>query len=136
EPENVKMEWVHSKLKQFEEFVRHYNPDGMLYLGFDIARKKDLSEITLTERIQKIKITRMIIILEKMKFWVQERLLWILLNHRKMHRGCIDETGIGAMLAERAQDKFGELKVEGVTFTPKSKSEMAFITKRNFEDRT
>ena len=51
-----------------------------------------------------------------------------------MKRCCIDSTGIGKQLAERAQEQFG-WKVEGVHFTAALKEEMAFDLRTAFEER-
>ena len=60
--------------------------------------------------------------------------LYRLLNFRQVKRVCIDATGMGMQLAERAKERFG-YKVEPVTFTPAVKEELAFSLRRDFEDR-
>jgi len=107
---------------------------GDLYLGMDVARKRDLSVQWLDEEIDGIAWTRAAIDLAKTPFWVQEKILLALLSHPKMRRGCIDETGIGAQLAEKAKDVFGESKVEGIPFTSANKEVLATVIKNRFED--
>ena len=51
-------------------------------------------------------------------------------------RVCIDNTGIGMQLAERAQEKFGSYKVEPVTFTGPVKEQLAYPLRAAFEDKT
>ena len=51
-----------------------------------------------------------------------------------MRRCCIDATGLGMQLAERAQDKFGKYRVEGIAFTGPVKEELAYPLKAAFED--
>ena len=112
-------------------------PVGNLFLGFDIARRKDLSAIGVFEQIGRIKILRGYFILVKMKFWVQREVLFSLLHHPKLYRACIDETGIGMQLAEEAVDEFGEYKVEAINFAAGTiRSEMAFYVKNEMEDRS
>lgn len=108
---------------------------GDLYLGFDIARKKHLSVITVFEKLGDVKYTRNIIELKNMKFSHQEEVLYKILGHKRLRRACIDQTGIGMQLAEKAQDKFGKHKVEGITFTGAMKEELAYNLYTTFEDR-
>jgi phage FluMu gp28-like protein len=108
---------------------------GDLYLGFDIGRKKDLSVIWLDQKINGILQTAAVIELKRQPFFVQEQVLHTLLSLKNLRRACIDETGIGAQLAEGAQDAFGTHKVEAVTFSTSSKESLATGLKQNFEDR-
>jgi phage FluMu gp28-like protein len=107
---------------------------GDLYLGFDIGRKKDLSVIWLDQKVNGILRTAAVIELKRQPFFVQEQVLHTLLSLKNMRRACIDETGIGAQLAEGAQDLFGATKVEAVTFTVANKESLATGLKQNFED--
>ena len=49
-------------------------------------------------------------------------------------RACIDATGMGVQLAERARQKFG-WKVEPVNFTAAVKEELAFGLRADFEEK-
>ena len=60
--------------------------------------------------------------------------LYRLLKLPQVKRACIDATGMGMQLAERARERFG-WKVEPITFTPAVKEELAFGLRRDFEDR-
>jgi len=51
-----------------------------------------------------------------------------------MRRACLDATGLGMQLAERARQRFG-WKVEPVTFTAAIKEEMAYRLRAAFEDK-
>lgn len=105
-----------------------------LFLGMDIGRKRDFSVIWLDEKINGLLRTVAVIELKKMPFFVQEQVLQGLLSLPGVRRGCIDETGIGAQLAEDAQTICGSGKVEAVSFTPGNKEAMAVGLKQNFED--
>lgn len=107
---------------------------GDLYLGFDVARKRDLSVIWVDEMKAGVAWTRAVIEMAKQPFFVQKRVLFHLLNLPSMRRGCIDQTGLGMQIAEEAVNKFGEHKVEGIDFTVASKEAMATGLKQNFED--
>jgi len=63
-----------------------------------------------------------------------ENQLFPLLALPQLKRACIDDTGMGAQLAERARERFG-WKVEPVRFTAPKKEELAFALRRDFEDR-
>jgi phage FluMu gp28-like protein len=107
---------------------------GELYLGFDVGRKKDLSVIWLDQKINGMLRAAAVIELKRQPFFIQEQVLHSLLSLKALRRACIDETGIGAQLAEGAQDLFGSTKVEAVTFSTASKESMASGLKQNFED--
>lgn len=108
---------------------------GELYLGFDVARRRDLSVIWLDEVIGDLARSRAVIDLKKQPFGVQRLVLFSLLRLPQMRRACIDETGIGMDLAEKAVELFGEHLVEPVTFTAKSKEALATGIRKSFEDR-
>jgi phage FluMu gp28-like protein len=63
-----------------------------------------------------------------------EETLYRLLRLRQVKRACIDATGLGAQLAERAAERF-EWKVEPITFTAPMKEELAFGLRADFEER-
>ena len=108
---------------------------GDLFIGFDIGRKKDLSVIWLDQKINGILQTAAVVELKRQPFFVQEQVLHSLLSLKGCRMACIDETGLGAQLAEGAQDLFGRHKVEAVTFTVGNKESLATGLKQNLEDR-
>jgi phage FluMu gp28-like protein len=107
---------------------------GDLYGGFDVARHRDMSLIWLDEMVGDTARCRGVVNLTKQTFGVQKLVLFAVLKHPRMRRCCIDETGLGAMLAEEAVTMFGSL-AEGVTFTNASKEALAVGIKRSFQDR-
>lgn len=106
---------------------------GDLYIGFDVARHKDLSVISIFEKLGCVFYLRKIIELEKVLFRNQKTVLYTLLRHPKTRRCCIDSTGIGAQLAEDASIDFKHI-AEALTFTNKSKEELAFGLLYAFQD--
>jgi phage FluMu gp28-like protein len=108
---------------------------GDLFVGMDIGRKKDLSVIWIDAEINGVLRTIAAIELKKQPFYIQEQVLWTILSRPEFRRACIDETGIGAMLAERAQDRFGKQRVECIPFTAANKEALAIGLKQNIEDR-
>lgn len=111
------------------------NISGDLYVGMDIGRKKDLTIITVLEKLDTVKYMRKCITLEKMRFREQKRILYTILRHKNFRRAAIDATGIGAQMAEDAQIDFGKSRIDAMTFTGKSKEDMAYNMLMEMEDR-
>lgn len=110
-------------------------PPGELLLGLDIGRRRNLTVIWLLARRGLPWETFAVIDLARAPFGVQERVLWSLLTTLPVRRACIDATGLGMQLAERAVEKFGEHRVEPVTFTGAAKEALAVRLKTDLEDR-
>lgn len=105
-----------------------------LYLGVDVGRKKDFTCIWVNSLEGGRHLCRRLITLQKMKFSAQEEILYRLLALPGMRRCCIDATGLGMQLAERAQETFGTYRVEAVQFTGPVKEALAYPVKAAFED--
>lgn len=112
------------------------NCAGDLYVGVDVGRDNDLTVIWVVEKLAGMLFTRRVEVLRKMRFSTQEAVLYSLLSLPKMRRACIDQTGLGRQFAERAQERFGKYRVEGVPFTVQSKEKMAYPLRAKFEDKT
>lgn len=104
------------------------------YCGIDIGRRHDLTSLYVIERVAGLSLTRARIDLLKMPFSQQEAIVypWI----EACDRTCIDASGLGMQFAERAQERFGSYKVEGVTFTAAVKERLAYPVRAAFEDRS
>ena len=109
---------------------------GDVYLGFDVARKNDLSVIFVLEKSFNALITRQIIALKNTPFHKQREILFSLLNRQNVRRICIDASGLGMNLAEDALAYFGQYKVEPITFTNPVKEELATNLRIAFEGHT
>lgn len=108
-------------------------PGGTLYLGVDIGRKRDLTVLWVWERVGNVLWTVAVVELHQVRFRYQFRWLQYLLplvSHAE-----IDETGIGAQLAEDAEDDFTADKVTKVPFTEQAKKELAVGMKNTLEDQ-
>jgi len=108
--------------------------DGHLYVGFDVARKRDLSVIWVDEIREGLALTRAVIELARQPFFIQKRILFAILAHPNMRRACIDQSGLGMQMAEEAIDRFGTYKVEGIDFTAANKEALATGLKQAIED--
>jgi phage FluMu gp28-like protein len=113
----------------------HGSPLGDLYLGVDVGRNKDLTVMWLIERIAGVQFTRKIVELQNVKFSAQEDSLYALLELHNVRRVCIDATGLGMQFAERAAEKFGSYRVEGIKFTGPVKEQLAYPVRSAFEDK-
>lgn len=107
-----------------------WNPENA-YLGMDIGRHRDLTEIHVLERVGDVYWLRRRIVLRQAMFAAQEELLAALVP--RVRRAAIDATGLGMMLAENARRKFG-WKVEPVNFTLEVKADLAQRLRLYFED--
>ncbi len=105
-----------------------------LFLGVDVARKQDLCVLDVGERIGDVVWDRLRIELLNRSFAEIESELFRLLELRQLKRACIDATGLGLQLAERAKSRFG-WKVEPVVFTATVKEELAFQMRTDLDKR-
>jgi len=127
-----------------------------LYLGVDIGRKRDLTIAWLFEKVGGVLWSRRLLTLKGMSFDEQEKAICNLIEGARcqvpgasqhnltpdtrhltpvVRRCCIDQSGIGMMLAEHLVQKYGAM-VEPVTFTAPLKERLAPMVKLAFEERT
>ena len=104
-----------------------------LYAGIDIGRKKDLTVLWVVELLGDVLYTRHIEVLQNMRKGDQEKVIWPWIE--RCVRTCIDATGLGIGWADDAQAKYGEARVEAVTFTPKVKEALAYPIRSRMDDR-
>ena len=115
------------------EFVSR-TPQAALYLGVDVARKKDLCVLDIGEKIGDVVWDRLRLELSNRPFAELEEELYRLLRLPQLKRACLDATGLGLQLAERARERFG-WKVEPVTFTAVGKEALANGLRIDLEQR-
>lgn len=108
---------------------------GELYAGVDVGRTRDLTVIWVLEKLAGMYFTRRVITLQDAPFSEQEAVLYPLLELPSMRRCGIDQTGLGRQFAERAQQRYGSARVEGITFTAGVKEQLAYPLRALFEDR-
>jgi phage FluMu gp28-like protein len=89
----------------------------------------------LLRRVGDVLWTDQIRVFEKTLFRVQLEAAAELIRQNRVARCCIDSTGIGAMLAEELQLRFGEYTVEQVQFTAPVKIELGMPLLQAFQDR-
>lgn len=115
--------------------VPHTEARHEYYLGGDIGREKDLTVFWIWELVADILITRKIIKLYKTPYGAQLQMASDLLANQNIQRACIDATGIGDMLVESLQDRFGTYRVEKVKFTAAIKEHLASLMLGRFDDK-
>ncbi len=112
-----------------------WNPgEGELFLGIDVGRRHDLTVISLGQVLGDVAWTRAVLELRNVPFSEQRSLIDALMEKLPIRRTCIDATGLGMQLAEEAQQRFGDYRVEAVTFTPTIKAALAEPMRSRFED--
>lgn len=106
-----------------------------LYLGMDIGRRRDLSVIWLFELLANVLFTRAVVVMDKWSYDAQEAELHRFMQFPGVHRACIDRTGIGDQFAERAINRYGNARVEGIQFTAAIKESLAHQIRETFENK-
>jgi phage FluMu gp28-like protein len=109
-------------------------PAAQLFLGLDVARKKDLCVFDVGEKIGDVVWDRVRIELLNRPFAEIEEQLYQLLRMPQVRRACLDATGMGLQLAERASERF-EWKIEPIIFTAQTKEALATGLKMDLENR-
>ena len=115
--------------------ISDYRGDGSgkNFLGFDVARKRDLSVIVVLTEIDGKFYTKRIERMKGQTFAAQRALIERIIAEEKIDRGAVDATGMGMQMAEELHR--AHYFIEPVTFTAKDKERMAVITKRVFDNR-
>ena len=112
----------------------HYQ-GGAVYVGVDIAARRDLFVIWVLEQVGDVFWTREVIARRRISFAEQDALLDGVFRRYRVLRCCMDRTGMGEKPVEDAQRRHGSSRVEGVLFTAAAKLNLATIGRSAFEDR-
>ena len=102
-----------------DDFATFGDVSGRLVAGFDVGRKRDLSELSIFEQVDGKHVCRMLKSYDKVPFADQEADLRRMLTTLPIGRLSIDQNGIGMHLAENLGRDFGCVVPE--TFTNESK---------------
>jgi phage FluMu gp28-like protein len=102
-----------------DDFPALAEPEGRLIAGFDVGRKRDLSELAIFEEVGGKKECRLIHSYDRVPFAEQEADLRRMLELLPIARLAIDQSGIGMHLAENLRRDFPQVVPE--TFTNESK---------------
>lgn len=96
-----------------------------VFVGVDVGRVRDATAVWLWRAAGEGFETAGIIVRRGAPFDEQERLIAEILMRPSVRRCCVDATGLGFHLAERLTSRFGDHRVEAVTFTAPLKSQLA-----------
>lgn len=118
-----------------QDLVDYNNSRKQYFMGIDVGREKDLTVFWIWELVGDVLVTRKIVSLRKTPYAVQRTVAGDLLMNLNIVRACGDATGIGDMLIEDLQDRFGTSRVEKVKFTAASKEHLASLMLSGFQDR-
>lgn len=105
------------------------------YIGWDVARTTDKSVIWVVQRVGDVFWTRAVKTMRRTSFAEQLDAFGGFMRLFNARRACIDKTGLGMPIVEEAQRRWGEYRVEGVTFTGEVKQHLATYGKQLFEDK-
>lgn len=98
---------------------------GPFYMGFDIARTKHKTVFWVDELVGDVLVCRALVRMHNVPYGAQQQMAEDLMNQYNVVRACGDATGLGDMLVERLQERFGETRVEKVRFSAPVKDAMA-----------
>jgi phage FluMu gp28-like protein len=107
---------------------------GTLYLGYDVARRRDCSVIYAIGYKDGKKRSLAEIEMRSTPFEEQLDTLRAIMKSLPVQRCCMDMTGMGEPLYEEMYKEFGD-KIEGIGFTNETKEVLAVSVKRGLENR-
>ena len=113
----------------------HRDPAAPAYLGIDVGRKRDLTVFWLLRRVGDVLWTDQVRTFDRTLYRAQLDAAAELIRSARVARCCVDSTGIGAMLAEELQLRFGQYTVEQVQFTAPVKLDLGMPLLQTFQDR-
>jgi hypothetical protein len=125
---------THDNVATAEDFYQVPVSNGRLVAGFDVGRKKDLSELAIFDERKGLLTCRMLKSYIGIRFQDQEADLRRMLETLPIHRFSIDSTGIGAHLAENLCVDYPSIVVQEV-FTNESKARWATDFKILLQER-
>lgn len=105
------------------------------YVGVDFAARGDLTVISVLEEVGDVLWLREMVELRRTTFAAQLAELDRVLRDYRVARAALDQTGMGEMPVQEAQNRHGAYRIEGVLFTPTRKLDLATALKERMEDR-
>jgi phage FluMu gp28-like protein len=108
---------------------------GPVFIGNDIARRRDLWVAWVFEEVGDVLWTREIIVRRNITFAEQDAIIDELMLRYRATRLAMDQTGMGEKPVEDAKRRHGGLRVEGVQLTSGRRLDLATAAKQRFEDR-
>ncbi|GIX17712.1 MAG: hypothetical protein KatS3mg119_1898 [Rhodothalassiaceae bacterium] len=103
----------------------HLYQGGPAYVGMDIAARGDLTVIAVAEDMGGVLVLRELVEMRGESFAGQLFALDRVMRQYRVVRAALDQTGMGEMVVEEARRRHGQLRVEGVLFTPPRRLDLA-----------
>jgi phage FluMu gp28-like protein len=108
---------------------------GRLTVGWDVARRKDLSVLWFNEEVGKTHYLRLLVIMRRCRFdYQREGIVEQAMNTLPNLCGAGDETGLGMESNERLKNKYGELRWRPINFGS-SKTALASRLQTYYQER-
>jgi len=122
--------------KNLQELFNLYDKEvhGTLYLGYDVARRRDAAVIYAIGYKNGIKRSLAEIEMRDTPFEEQLNIIREIMDGLPVVRCCMDMTGMGEPLYERLSKEYSD-KIEGIPFTAETKEILAVSVKRGLENR-
>ncbi len=108
--------------------------NGSVFVGVDVARRRDLFVIVVLELVGDVLWVRQIIEARNITFSEQDQLLDEVVARYRPVRIAMDQTGMGEKPVEDAMGRYGELRVEGVLMSTARRLDVATALREVFED--
>ena len=108
---------------------------GPVYLGVDIARRRDLWVAVAVERVGDVCWVRELRAHQGISFAAQADIIADLSDRYRPVRIAVDQTGMGEAVVEAWQGRFGRTRVEGVLLTGPRRLDLATTLREALEDR-
>jgi phage FluMu gp28-like protein len=126
--------------KSVDDTIAEYNPKkhgDQLYLGYDIARKRDAAVIFIIGILpngKKVSVANIEMVNQPFEYQ-RDQIRRLMRSGLPIARGCIDATGVGADTTETLQREFTTAVLEGIIFNIQSKDALARGIKEGLEKR-
>jgi hypothetical protein len=98
---------------------------GLVYVGNDIAARRDLWVAWVLELVGDVLWTREVRVLRRASFAEQDAVLDEIMRRYRVSRLWMDQTGMGEKPVEDAKRRYGASRVEGLLFTNAAKLDIA-----------
>ena len=109
--------------------------NGQVYIGVDVARRRDLFVATAVERVGDVLWEREMQVRQGVPFAEQRSIVRDMVGRHRASRIAVDQTGMGEAVVEQLQDELGRSRVEGVLMTSPRRLDVATALREAFEDR-
>ena len=109
---------------------------GAVYVGYDVARRRDLAVLAVLERVGDVLWVRELVVMRDWTFGAQRAEVARCLRDYRAVRVAVDQTGMGEAQVEALQDRHGRTRIEGVLLTTDRRLAVATALRDAFADGT